>query len=82
MNNLFEGYGELITTNFEYKGNWLEGKKNGMGIYTWKSKARYVGNYVNDVREGYGEYFFPDMRVIKGDWRNGELVKERVDLKR
>ncbi len=49
--------------------------KNGMGEYIWKSEARYVGNYFMDKRHGYGEYFFPDKRVIRGEWVNGVLEK-------
>lgn len=49
--------------------------KHGTGEYIWKSEARYVGGYQYDKRHGYGEYVFPDKRIIKGEWANGELQK-------
>lgn len=31
-----------------------------------------LGAYINDKKEGYGEFFWPDGRVFKGQWLNGK----------
>jgi hypothetical protein len=33
---------------------------------------RYVGGYINDKKEGYGEFFWPDGRLYKGNWKDGK----------
>jgi hypothetical protein len=31
-----------------------------------------VGEYVDDKKQGYGEFIWPDGRSYKGDWFNGK----------
>jgi len=33
---------------------------------------KYNGNYVNDKKEGYGEFYWPDGRIYKGYWKDGK----------
>ena len=30
-----------------------------------------IGNYVNNVRDGYGEYYYADGKIYKGMWKGG-----------
>jgi len=32
---------------------------------------KYKGNYVNGVKNGYGEMKWPNGRLYKGDWKEG-----------
>lgn len=45
---------------------------HGIGLYTWKDKKFYEGEYVNDKKEGFGKYSWPDGRVYKGYWKDGK----------
>ena len=36
----------------KYFGNFLKGKRHGMGVFQWKDKTRYIGNFVEDKRQG------------------------------
>jgi len=39
---------------------------HGKGIFTWSDNRKYVGEYINDKKEGYGEFFWPDGKIYKG----------------
>ena len=48
-------------------------------IFTWMDGRKYKGEYKNDKKEGYGEFKWPDGRVLlkfkqiyKGQWKNGK----------
>lgn len=45
--------------------------KHGQGTYQWSSGNWYRGNFVNDMREGYGEMHWKDGTVYKGEWKAG-----------
>lgn len=32
----------------------------------------YIGEYIDDKKNGYGEFIWPDVRSYKGDWLNGK----------
>lgn len=32
----------------------------------------FLGNFVNDRKDGYGELFYPDGRIYKGLWKKGK----------
>ena len=33
---------------------------------------KYNGNYINDKKEGYGIFQWPNMRRYEGNWKNGK----------
>ena len=35
-----------------YRGNWLGNRRQGYGVSTWLSGAKYEGQYFNDNRHG------------------------------
>ena len=39
-----------------FKGNYVNGLKNGYGKFKWPDGNSYAGNFVNNKMEGYGEY--------------------------
>ena len=55
----------------QYRGDFLNDKKWGYGVFRWTSGSIYKGNYRNDEREGYGEMYWTDGSVYKGEWHNG-----------
>ena len=40
-----------------YEGELLNGKANGYGTFTWNNGDFYKGNWVDDLRTGYGEFY-------------------------
>ena len=53
-----------------FDGEWKDNKMNGKGKYTWPNGSEYVGEYVNDVKQGYGIYKNEGI-VYEGNWVNG-----------
>ena len=46
-----------------YKGQFINGKKEGEGIYNYKNGDIYNGNWKNDNKEGEGKY----------NYKNGDI---------
>lgn len=74
------GYGEKSYNGHIYKGNFLNGKRDGYGEYFWEFGDVYKGYWKNDDWDGYGERTYAAGRGImsgvieKGRWENGILV--------
>ena len=72
---LKHGYGYWAETDSptanNYRGDFLNDKKWGYGVFNWTSGNIYKGNYRNDEREGFGEMLWTDGSSYKGDWKNG-----------
>jgi len=66
-----------------YEGEWVEGKMNGEGSYTYKNTGDiYSGSWLANVKQGYGRYEFgADKSMLVGTWASGELVKGSWELK-
>ena len=56
-----------------YWGCFLNGQKNGIGIYIWNNKSKYEGEWKNDCIHGYGIYYFSDGRKYIGEWKNNYM---------
>jgi hypothetical protein len=39
---------EVLTDGSVYEGPFFEGKKHGLGTYTWPNKSKYIGNFNMD----------------------------------
>jgi len=63
--------------NDVYDGEYLNGKRNGKGVYTWSKAeenkvrgAKYDGEYKDGKREGGGVMVYPDKSKYIGEWQN------------
>ena len=71
-NNEITGYGYLVYENKQtYKGNLVDGKKEGKGKYIWPDGSEYEGEYKNDIREGEGSLKWANGLIFKGKFHNG-----------
>ena len=43
----------------------------GKGIYLWRNKQRYEGDFVNGIKHGKGIYIWPDGFEYNGEYVNG-----------
>ena len=39
------------------------------GVFKWPDGREYIGEYVNDKKEGYGEFRWAGGRSYRGYWR-------------
>ena len=60
-----------IYKNGRYEGEYLNGKREGKGIYKYNNGDKYEGEYKNDLKEGYGTYRFQNGDVYTGEYKNG-----------
>ena len=56
-----------------YEGYFLDGKRNGRGVYTWSSGNRYEGYFLDGKRNGRGVYTWQDGTRYEGDFVDGKL---------
>ena len=45
---------------------------SGKGEFIWPDRRRYVGEYVDDKKEGYGVVYWVDGRQYEGMWKDGK----------
>ena len=56
-------------------GEWKNGKKHGQGTFIFTDGNKYVGGHKNDERNGQGTFTGNDGTILRGIWKDGELVK-------
>lgn len=72
--DLPDGPGKYMTSEYEFTGNFKEGKMNGENcVCVWKNGRKYQGSYVNDKKEGYGQFEWPNGKVYKGGWKSNRM---------
>jgi TPR repeat protein len=68
-NNLCTGFVTCIFQNGDkYVGSYLNGFRNGHGVYRWANGEIYDGNWANNLRHGKGVRTLPDGTQIDGEW--------------
>ena len=55
-----------------YEGDYVEGKWEGYGIYTWASGASYEGEWKDGKYNGHGKLTYSDESVFEGTFVDGE----------
>eukprot|EP00899_Mesostigma_viride_P020250 jgi/Mesvir1/28226/Mv04775-RA.1 len=54
-----------------YVGTWVEGKKEGNGIFHYKNGEVYSGGVFNNERHGHGAMLYTNLDVYSGNWDKG-----------
>jgi hypothetical protein len=52
-----------------YYGDWLNGKRHGLGKIVERNGYMYYGWWEDDMRHGQGEANYPDGSIFDGDWK-------------
>jgi radial spoke head protein 1 len=53
----------LIEPTGVYEGQFVNGRKQGYGIYKYNNGLRYEGEYKNNVRQGNGKILNPNNNI-------------------
>ena len=72
--NSIESRPSIITKKYyngTYKGDYLNGKREGKGIYTYNNGDIYEGEYKNDLKEGFGIYKYKNGDIYEGNYKEG-----------
>ena len=78
------GYGVLnyhaenAKERVRYEGEFKENQPNGKGKMIWRSGETYVGDWVNDTKEGFGIMHYnpiddPTRLSYEGEWKDGSF---------
>ena len=63
----------ILRDGESYNGEWKDGKKHGMGIYTWADGSFYNGEWKEDKRHGMGIYTWADGSFYNGEWKDDRM---------
>lgn len=68
-NNLFDGEGDLTTKEYQYRGSFVEGRKEGKGWYKDQAtKFIYMGSFKDNKPQGEGQIVYDDGAILKGEF--------------
>ena len=76
VNGLAHGQGVAAGTA-RYTGGFVAGRKQGAGQKEWPNGDRYDGEFVNDLKHGYGIYVWGKSSAWAGQRYAGDFVKDR-----
>ena len=61
-----------------YDGEWVDGIKQGNGVYTFGSGDVFTGTYENNVRHGEGKLVKVDGEERTENWKEGKLINFNI----
>ena len=61
----------------KYVGAWKDDLPNGQGTWTHPDGSKYVGEWKKGLWHGQATFTYPDGKVVKGIFRNGELIEQQ-----
>ena len=63
-------YPKIVEDNSAYEGEWKNGKRDGLGILSWKDVSKFIGNFIEDKVMGFGKLWHEDGDVYTGYWND------------
>ena len=64
--------------NGKYKGDFLNNKREGKGIYIFSNGDKYEGHYKNNLKEGFGIYSYKNGDIYEGNFKNDKYEGKGV----
>lgn len=55
-----------------FEGTYRQGRREGLGRYTWNDENRFEGSYARDLPNGFGTVTVSGV-TLSGEWRDGCL---------
>lgn len=75
------GSARFIESGNRYEGEFVNGFRQGRGVYTWPSGARYEGEFANDAFNGRGVYAWRNGTRYEGGFADGKFDGQGVYVK-
>lgn len=75
VNGVLHGKGKIISASGVccYQGDFIQGKKTGMGLLSFDDGRTYQGAVVNGIMQGQGKLHYPNGLYYEGTFENNEL---------
>ena len=70
------GRGKFATPEYDYEGEWINGRPNGNGQIIYKDGTVYRGHFINGQPDGKGDFQSVDGFRYTGDFHNGKFYGE------
>ena len=64
---MIDAYGPI------YEGEWKEAKTTGNGAYICNDGTKYVGEFKNNMRHGFGRHTTASGHVYEGPWKDDNI---------
>ena len=83
VNGKLNGHARYINEQGDlYVGWWTDDRYHGKGFFTWgdaheEAGHKYIGQFENGIRNGYGVYKWPDGRKL-GKWKENRKRSDGV----
>ena len=68
---VWKGFGDKGTHRV-YKGEWKNGKPNGLGVITYRDGHKYVGEFKDGKKHGQGTWTSTEGEKYSGEWKDGK----------
>ena len=59
--------------NYNFRGNYINNKKNGIGTFIWEDGTIYEGEFINNEMTGFCIITFPNNNKFKGEILNSKM---------
>jgi hypothetical protein len=64
------GSGVYEAAGERYEGEYVQGEKQGNGLFVFAGGQKYEGGWNKSEKSGFGRLEFPDGAVFEGNWMN------------
>ena len=68
--NKLHGHGTLSCKDYQYKGGFVDGQRDGQGELYFANGTSYDGMFRKDVYDGHGRQTYPDDSFYEGEFSN------------
>ena len=68
---VWKGFGDK-DTHRAYKGEWKNGKPNGLGVITYRDGHKYLGEFKDGKKHGQGTWNATEGEKYSGEWKDGK----------
>ena len=62
--NVRRKYPKIVEDQSSYLGEWKNGKRDGIGILTYKNTTKFIGNFVDNNVNGLGKLIYENGKFI------------------
>ena len=70
FDNIRRSFHKIFESDSSYEGEWLNGKRDGVGVLCWKNISKYIGEFKEDKVFGFGILWHEDGDDYTGYWND------------
>ena len=68
--NIRKKYPKITENQSSYTGEWMNGKRDGLGLLSLENEVQFLGYFIENKVEGYGHLWKERGDSYKGEWKN------------